>query len=301
MEEFEDGYRIAQVEQLTGVGAHTLRAWERRYGVPVPDRSGGRQRMYSATDVEMVRRMRELSLRGVPLTRAAELAKGARTVPETALASSSATAELLAALLRFDEPAASAAWARVTSTNDLLTAFETVLIPVLHEVGEAWHRGEATVAQEHFVSNFIRARLDALSRQVHPLAGAPVVLLACLEGEQHELGLLMLAVLLRFNGLATIYLGRDVPVVDLVRTVEDVQPRVAVLHACLSAPSLVLQAVAPRLLERAPRTAIVFGGGAFDTDARLRAVPGARYGGPTLSTALALTARVARARTGGIS
>ena len=109
----------------------------------------------------------------------------------------------LQALTRFDERAAHDAWSETLERRDVLAAFEELLVPTLVDIGDAWHAGRLNEAQEHFASAFIRARLDSLARVARPLSGAPVVLLACAEGEQHELGLLMLNVLARFQGLAT--------------------------------------------------------------------------------------------------
>lgn len=291
-------YRIAQVEELTGVSAHALRAWERRYGVPRPSRTDGRQRTYSEADVAMVRRMHELASQGVPLARAAEIALQESSTPGEASAPRIARlkAELLDALMAFDERRAAVAWAELFETLDLMAGFERVVIPLMREVGMAWHDGEITVAQEHFASNFVRARLDHLSRQVQPLPTAPTVVLACLEGEHHEIGLLLLAVMLRFQGLRTIYLGQDVPDDALVRTVEDAQPEVLAVNAGTVAGARHLPAIVAALSETAPLTAVVYGGGAFDADPSLR-IETAAYGGPELADAVALIARLSRERT----
>lgn len=296
-----DGFKIAQVEKLTGVGAHTLRAWERRYGVPTPNRSGGKQRMYSRTDVELVRRMQVLSQQGLPLSVAAEKALSEAAGRLSAGVGVDGLRErLTAALLAFDEGASAAAWSETLELFDILTVFERVVVPVMREIGLRWHAGTVSVGQEHFATNFVRARLDLLSRQVTPLPGAPTVVLACLEGEQHELGLLMLAVMLRFQGLRTIYLGQDVPNDALVRTVEDTQPEVLAVNGGTAEGARKLPAVVAALRDTAPFTAIVYGGGAFDAEPDLRIHDGARYGGSSLTAAVTLINQLGRkARPGG--
>lgn len=299
-----DGFKIAQVEQLTGVGVHTLRAWERRYGVPTPNRTGGKQRMYSRADVELIRRMRSLAVQGMPLAAAAEKALAA--VPARAAAGEPATVALrermTRALLAFDESGAAATWSEATESFDTLTVFERVVVPLMREVGVGWHAGSVTVAQEHFATNFVRARLDLLTRQVAPLAGAPTVLLACIEGEHHELGLLMLTVMLRFQGLRTIYLGQDVPGDALIRTAEDTQPEVIALNASTLDGARRLPAVVSLLRQAAPLSAIVYGGGAFEVEPGLRMEDGAHYGGPGLTAAVTLVNQLGRsARPGGIA
>ncbi len=296
-----ESLRIAEVERLTGVGRHTLRAWERRYGVPIPARTGGHHRMYSFRDVEMVKRMAALSLAGVPLARAAEiaLAELADVSPDASSAAGGIADRLVTSLLAFDETEAAAAWTAALDLFDVQTAFERVIVPVMREVGQAWHDGTATVAQEHFATNFVRSRLDMLSRQVLPMRDAPVVLLACLEGEHHELGLLMLAVLLRFHGFRTIYLGQDVPDDGLIRCVEDSQPTVLAVNAGTVEGVRHLEVVASALKESAPLTAIVFGGGVFEADSSLIPPSAGHYGGPDLNSALQLITRLCRERPAG--
>lgn len=298
-----DGLKIAQVERLTGVGAHTLRAWERRYGVPRPDRTGGRQRMYNHRDVELVLRMKELAGIGMPLAAAARraLSEQAEAPLPGAPASAALRDTLTQALLNFDEQQASTAWSEAVELFDLAAVFERVVAPMMVEIGAGWHDGAVSVGQEHFATNFVLARLNLLSRQVQPASGSPVVLLACLEGEHHELGLLMLAVSLRFQGLRTIYLGRDTPDADLVRAVEDTQPEVVAVSASTEQGARRLPGIVQRVGESAPLTAVVYGGRAFESDPALRSAR-AQYGGSSLTAAAGTIYQLGhRARTGGSS
>lgn len=289
--------RIAQVEKLTGVGAHTLRAWERRYGVPAPDRSGGKQRMYAPADVELVRRMHELSAQGVPLARAAAVALAER---EGDRSSPSATPvdQLLEALLSFDEVRAGAVWSTYLGSFDVAALIERLAVPALIAVGDGWHVGNVSVGQEHFASNFVRGRLEALARQALPEAGAPTVLLACLAGERHDLALLMLDVLLRLRGLRTVILGQDVPDDALVCTAGRVKPAVIALSAGSAASAASLRAVVNALVTQVPGMPIVFGGHAFQTHPELRTVSGAVYGGLSLVAAANTIGVLARRRQG---
>lgn len=249
----------------------------------------------------MVKRMATLSSAGVPLARAAEVAlkELGAVAPETTSAADNLASRLAAALLAYDEAAAAAEWSSALDIFDVQSAFERVIVPVMRQVGQAWHDGDASVAQEHFATNFVRSRLDMLSRQVLPMRDAPVVLLACLEGEHHELGLLMLAVLLRFHGFRTIYLGQDVPVDGLIRCVEDSQPHVLAVNAGTVEGTRHLDIIATALKETAPATAVVYGGGAFDAEPTLRRDHIAHYGGPDLNSALRLIAQLSRQRPEG--
>jgi methanogenic corrinoid protein MtbC1 len=251
-------------------------------------------------DVALVRRMHRLSLQGMPLIEAAGLARseavtGGAPQPEPTLSQN-----IFTALTNWDEATAAAHWMEMLDRMDLQAAFDRVVAPLLREVGTAWHDGAITIAQEHFASNFVRSRIDYLSRQIIPLDGAPTVLLACPEGEHHKLGLLMLSVLLRFQGMRTVYLGRDVPAEELVRTSQDAPASVVVLNASTSDASARIANVVPVLREACPQISIVFGGGAFDSSPETRTISDAVYGGPDLASAVVLINQFGRrVRRGG--
>jgi len=296
--------RIAQVARLTGVGVHTIRAWERRHGIPAPARTGGGQRLYTDRDVALIRSVRDLAGQGLPLAVAAERAR--IEVMNAALPGVSGAEahqqRLITALLGFDELAARVAWAAVMESFDLMSAMERVAVPCLVAIGDGWHAGSVSVAQEHFATTFIRGQLETLNRQVAPLPGSPTVVVACLEGEHHELGPMMLSALLRFQGLRTIYLGQNVPSDALVRTTEDTQPAVLAVSAGTPAGARQLSAIICVLQEVAPLTALVYGGRGFDLHPGLRLAGDAQYGGPGLAGAVTMIRQLAHSGArGGLS
>jgi methanogenic corrinoid protein MtbC1 len=259
--------------------------------------------MYSQRDVELILRMKELAGVGMPLAAAARRARSEQAEPPAPGAPASAAIRdtLTGALLNFDDQGASAAWSEAVELFDLSSIFERIVAPMMVEIGAGWHAGTVSVGQEHFATNFVLSRLNFLGRQVQPASGSPVVLLACLEGEHHELGLLMLAVKLRFQGLRTIYLGRDTPDSDLVRTIEDTQPQVVALSASTEQGARRLPGIVQRIGQSAPLTAVVYGGRAFEGDPALRPA-GAQYGGSSLTAAAGIIYQLGhRARTGGSS
>lgn len=283
-----DGLRINAVAELAGLSAHTIRAWERRYGVPTPPRSTGGQRLYTRADVAALRRMSELSRNGVSLAVAARMVTR-ELEQETTISAADITrpgradafASFLEALLSFNEQRATEEWATYLGVSDVGTLLRNLAIPALQKIGDGWHEGTVTVAQEHFASSFIRSRLESLARQQPAPRGAPVVLLACLPDNWHEMSLLMLNVVLRFRGLRTVYLGQAVPADDLLRTVEDLQPAVVVLHGYDDSAYEQMEELVPRIAEAAPFTRVVYGGRPFENGHPLAATP-ATFGGRTI-------------------
>ena len=111
-----------------------------------------------------------------------------------------------------------------------------VLMPYLHELGERWERGEASVAQEHFASNLVRGRLMALARS-WDRGGGPRALLACAEGELHDLPLVGFGLALREHGWRISYLGADTPVASVVETTRALTPDAVVVSGTSPASS----------------------------------------------------------------
>ena len=235
------GYiRIGELSRRTGVSPELLRAWERRYGLFEPDRSPGRFRLYSDADVSRVEEMRKQIANGLSAAEASRRVLGTVVQDAGGRAEASAIAEPVAvlqiALEAFDDAAAHAAIDRLLGALSLEAFLRDVVLPVLREIGEKWERGELTVAQEHFASNLVRARLMAVGRGWGRGTGRHA-LLAAPAGEQHDLGLVVLALVLRDRGWRVTFLGADTPVDTIVDTSRRVAPEVIVL-AVLKDPAL---------------------------------------------------------------
>jgi DNA-binding transcriptional MerR regulator len=224
--------RIGELSKRSGVSPELLRAWERRYGLLRPMRSGGGLRLYSLDDLERVRLMRRHLGEGIAAAEAARLAAApvATSSPSAVLAPAAVREQLGDALAEFDEPRAQAVIDRLLSAVTLDTALGEVVLPYLKELGERWERGESSVAQEHFASALIRGRLLGLARG-WGLGSGPGALLACLPGEQHDLGLLVFGLALRDRGWRISYLGTDAPLDTVGEAARQIAPAFVVLNA----------------------------------------------------------------------
>jgi len=222
--------RIGELSKRSGVSPELLRAWERRYGLLRPTRSRGGLRLYSATDLERVRRMRQHLADGVAAAEAAALALQDVAGDPAPASPEAIRAQLTDALDRFDEPAAQAAVDRLLAVASLDTLLGAVVLPYLHELGDRWEGGEASVAQEHFASGVLRGRLLGLARG-WGLGVGPAAVLACLPGEQHDLGLIAFGLALRSRGWRIVYLGPDAPLDTVAEASRRLQPSLVVLHA----------------------------------------------------------------------
>jgi MerR family transcriptional regulator, light-induced transcriptional regulator len=258
--------RIGQLSRRVGVPVESLRAWERRYGLLAPSRTQGGFRLYGEDDVVRVLAMRANLERGLSAAEAARLAL-AEEAEAAAPTPVRDAGELAAALDRFDEVAAQAAIDRLLSTLTLDVVLGDVVVPYLHELGERWERGEATVAQEHFASNLLRGRLMALARSWDRGSG-PRGLLACAEQELHDLPLLCFGLALRGHGWRISYLGADTPVTSLVEAARMLAPAAVVVSGTVSGA---FDGVAGRLREIALHAPLYLSGAAATPEVARRA------------------------------
>jgi DNA-binding transcriptional MerR regulator len=247
--------RIGELSKRSGVSPELLRAWERRYDLLQPTRSTGGLRLYSLDDLERVRLMRRHLSEGIAAAEAARLASGAVVVvPSPALSPAAVREELADALAAFDEPRAQAIIDRLLGVATLDTALGDVLLPYLHELGERWEQGEASIAQEHFASAVIRGRLLGLARG-WGLGAGPMALLACLPDEHHDLGLIAFGLALRERGWRISYLGTNAPIDTVAEVAHQIGPAFVVLNG-VSAERVRPIARKVRALARAHRVAL---------------------------------------------
>lgn len=255
---------IAALTQRTGVPPDTIRKWEQRYGVLRPERTPGGQRRYSTRDVARVQWLKERLNEGYRIGEAAALLGDCETVARTAeelqdgIVAATAASDAAALRLLVDQS--------LTLTS-LHESFVDVLAPALNRVGEQWARGEINVAQEHLVSSTVRAALlSLLSDQRGDVRGTAV--LACAPGERHEIGLLMLAVLLRSDGWQVAYLGADTPYADAVRLADDLGARALCFSAASSESAAALHDALAQSLPRESPFICVGGRGTETSDLR---------------------------------
>jgi len=283
-------HTIQTVSQMTGVPAVTLRMWERRYDIVRPARSGGNYRLYSDRDVALLRWLKHEVDGGLPIRQAAARLRqrlGAGDWPAAlpllrprrgpSPATQGWVGRLFVSLVAADERRAREIVRLAGARFDLDTLCVQILTPCLVEIGEAWHRGEIRVAQEHFASTFLRGHLLSLY-QAYPLRrGALRAFVGCAPSEQHEIGALMVALFLRRGGFRVDYLGANLDTADLVAYARDQRPALVALSAATEGPALALERMAEGLTRLRPRPLLGFGGRAFNLDPELRRRPRGQF------------------------
>jgi DNA-binding transcriptional MerR regulator len=288
-------YNTRAVVQRTGVPADTFRAWERRYGIPKPERTAGNQRLYSERDVSVISWLRDQTRRGLTISQAVALYKteaGAKLpVQRQPLGQSSraipanggpaelfrqARAAMISALSAFDAAGAERALEETIAIASVEQVCTRVLEPVLVEIGDRWERGELSVSVEHFATAFVLRKIGALFNVSGPDVGRGPIVAACVEGELHEVALLLTSLLLSRRGYRIIYLGPNLPTRDLVQAIQVIRPPVVLLSTSTLAGADRMTAAVDRIRsevagaqdETAPESLlpiIGFGGRIFET------------------------------------
>lgn len=278
-------YNIKAVAQMVGLLPVTLRAWERRYGLPSPQRGGQGYRLYSEHDVQTLRWLKMQIDTGMNIGQAARklnqlrevgLDPAARDLSPTdkPLSLENIRGTLNRALRSLNDQSASESLRQAFSLYPADQIFNEIIDPIMQEIGEAWHRKELPVALEHYVSHFFHEQLLGL------LAAAPqpfrngVIVAGCLPGEHHQLGILMVVVLLRLRGWNVVYLGPDLYLDRLDEVLAPLRARLVLFSATLPGPAEKVLEL-PDLIHRLPDPLplVVLGGKGFDALSESRRAP----------------------------
>jgi len=223
-------FPIRELVRRTGVNASTLRAWENRHGLLAPTRTPSSHRLYGPADVSRVRRLHALLNQGLSLAEIAPLLEKETAPTQTGpqadahlpdtLPITSAwqgyLAETLRALEDFNTERLDNLYSEACALYPIDLVTESLLIPVLEELGKRWDRRPSGIAEEHFFSAWLRNKLGA---RLHHGAGLPrggQLIMACLPNENHEIGLLIFALASLQRGFRVIYLGANMPTRQIV-------------------------------------------------------------------------------------
>jgi DNA-binding transcriptional MerR regulator/methylmalonyl-CoA mutase cobalamin-binding subunit len=233
-------FRIHVVSQMTGVPEPTLRAWERRYGVPRPARTDAGYRLYGEEEVAAVMRMRDLCNGGMSAAEAAQRVSAgssqARASTSPADAFAAAAQAIVEATARFDDRALDEALASLTLLGPPREAAERALVPALHKIGDLWEEGTMSVAHEHFASQRIGGHLRTLLRLRAPGPGRrPRVIVAAWADDEHDVATLVVA-LAATDFAEPVVLGARTPPVAIAAAIRAVAPDAVMLSVTIPPP-----------------------------------------------------------------
>lgn len=212
-------FPIRTVSELTGVNSITLRAWESRYGLIEPIRKSSGHRLYTQEHIDLINRVVGLLDRGMRIGQVkAEILSGSESedsfIDEKHNSWRKYINSMIAAIIRFDEHGLERTYAEALSHYPVRSVTEKLLSPVLKEIGERWATGQGSIAEEHFFGFYLRNKLGARFHHRVQNQTGPKLLMACLPGDLHEIGLLLFALGACDHGFQTILLGANMPLDD---------------------------------------------------------------------------------------
>lgn len=246
MDEAEASHRhsIGVAERRTGLPAHTIRAWERRYGAVEPARSEGGHRLYTDDEIRRLRLLAELTEEGHRIGRVAgleterlrEMAAAERHEREAERRGGEdgdtvreLVEELLEAVRGYDGDRLERAFRRAALTLTAHGLIQGVVSPLLQRIGEAWEKGTITPAQEHLASGVAMRTLGWVLETSEPEPDAPRAVVATPSGQRHNLGALLAAATAAAAGWRVSYLGGDLPGDEIARAAREIGARAVAL------------------------------------------------------------------------
>jgi MerR family transcriptional regulator, light-induced transcriptional regulator len=233
-----NAHRIHRVAKLTGLSKDVVRVWERRYALVKPLRSANRYREYTDEDVALLRFLKEELDRGQTIgslaTEGRESLLKRMQVTSVPLPERLAPLDhLLDELVQVLDPLDKVHFEQKLNSAIAVIPFEEavqrILLPLQRRVGDLWHDGRINIAVEHYVTKFVQQKLFSVMNHLPVNAQGPRVLIACPEGESHEIGAQAVAYIAATRGCQVYYLGPNLPHPDLLAFCERIKPDLVLL------------------------------------------------------------------------
>lgn len=207
-------FTIKEIEKLSGIKAHTLRIWEQRYSIITPLRKPGNHRYYSNDDLKKLLKVVFLNQGGhkigeIARLSIAELDNLIQPERTSGRLKDASFLQMTEAIMDFDETRLIDIINNLEERVGFETTMRDVVFPLLNRIGMFWMTNKIMPGQEHFASHIFTSKLvEAIDKlPSHTLLHRGRVMLFTPQGEQHEMGLLFIAYLLKRNGIGTVYLG----------------------------------------------------------------------------------------------
>lgn len=264
-----NAHRIHRVAKLTGLSKDVIRVWEKRYGLVKPSRSANRYREYSNEEVALLRFVKAQIEQGATIGslaaegRASLIARMQATTPLSA-EEQKPHDRLLDDLIGLLDPLDKAGFERKLNGAVAVIPFDEavqrILFPLQRRIGDLWHEGRLNVAVEHYVTKLVQQKLFSVMNQLPVNEFGPRILIACPEGESHEIGAQAVAYIAATRGCQVYYLGPDLPSSDLVDFCEQINPDLVLLSLTEAKPEAATLQQLKQLEPLATRWSVAMGG-----------------------------------------
>ncbi len=284
-------FNLKAVVRETGLKPDTIRAWERRYGVPKPRRTSGGHRLYSQRDIDLLKWMNARQREGMSISRVVDMWKSLENEGKDPLQVTSHSMmvqnlplsevgelarmrqEWVQACLSFDAPRAEQMLSQAFALFPLESVVLEVLLRGLADIGEGWYRGEIAVQQEHFASALAARRLQTMIAASPAPTRAERIVVAGPAEEQHTISLLVIDLFLRRQGWDVIDLGPNLPLDRQEQMLTSIRPQLVIASAQHLPSAYNLQTMAFSVTHM--HIPLAYGGRVFNEQPELRRhIPG---------------------------
>jgi methanogenic corrinoid protein MtbC1 len=238
----ESLYPVRVVVTRTGLSAHVLRAWERRYGAIEPHRTDTNRRLYSAADIQRLKNLKRAADSGYSIGQVAgmddqqlrellgeENAQAATAVREAVADKDGLLAACKTAVIDMESDQLMSLLETASVSYSQQGVIERVILPLVHHIGDGWQSGDLRVAHEHLALSTIRTFVGNMLQNASGAGGDAVLVAGTLTGQSHEIGALIVSCLAASQGWRPAYLGPSLPAEEIVATAEKLDARVIAL------------------------------------------------------------------------
>lgn len=256
-------YTIGTVSKLTGVGAITLRAWERRYGLIEPIRKESGHRLFTRQHIDQINRITALTQQGIRISQIRPEMLETEVQTETDEESDTWNDyinSMIAAIIDFDEERLEEIYNEALSLYPIGVVTRKLLTPLLIELGLRWASDQGWIAEEHFFAFYLRNKIGArYHHRAKSNTSGPRLLIAGLPGENHEIGLLLFALAAHEAGYRVIPLGANMPLHELTYVARKKDCSAILLSGAIEPSSRTLSRDLPKLVDQAEMPVLVGG------------------------------------------
>ena len=259
-------YLIKDLENLTGIKAHTIRIWEQRYTLLSPKRGSSNIRYYSEEDLKKILNVNILYLNGFKISKIAKftdedlISKTLEIVNNSEDSSNQDQQEIIEAVLAMDANKIIHVLEKVFQTKGIISMYTSTITPVLQRIGRLWQLNTLNISHEHLLSNTLREFVLSKTNAIQRALNGKKVMLFLPEEEEHELPLLFYQYLLKDKGWECIYLGQKTPLSDFENSFNQVNPHIVITSMIRSTSSKHFSFILRKLLDIVPQEKLCLSG-----------------------------------------
>lgn len=244
MNNVKKNFSIRDLENLSGIKAHTIRIWEKRYNLLSPERTATNIRMYSLGSLQKLLNITLLYNSGYKISKISRIPEGdiplmVREIVAKNSVKNHAINAFKLAMINFDQSLFMSTYSSISIDKSFREVFKEVFIPLLNELGLLWQTDTISPAHEHFITSLIKQKIlinTEKIQHIEPVNTSKVFVPFLPENEIHEIGLLYLNYEIILKGYKSIYLGQTVPI-DTLKDVMKYFDNLCFLSYCTVSPT----------------------------------------------------------------